>query len=229
MPAKRDGVSPVAATSAGDVGRALGLAIIAAVPVAGGPIVELLGLIPTSFDRRSRLFLAEVDERLRRIEHVVLDGEAFQTQFVAAWRAALGTHIESKIQLLAGAVASCADPGRTDHFMAMRWISMVDQLEPEHFAMLQALDRGHAEKGNQVVWSDVLELVGDALPRDLFLLVLVDLQERALVQTTGFNPANGIDDYVGSLIWLEPAGRELLSFVQLMAVDPDLEVDAEPA
>jgi hypothetical protein len=68
-----------------------------------------------------------------------------------------------------------------------------------------------------VLWSDVLHAAGPSLPRDLFLLVLRDLQDRQLAQTTGYNPADGIDGYLHSLIWIEPAGEKLSHFVDLMA------------
>ena len=103
--------------------RALAEAGVASVPWVGGAGVQLMNVyLPSALERRRDQFFVLLDERLADVEEQILDDEVFQTIVLQATKAALGTHLEEKMRLLAAAVRSSADiVGRGgDTFMAMR-------------------------------------------------------------------------------------------------------------
>src|SRR5690554_2494646 len=83
---------------------------VASVPLIGGAGVELLAFyLPASLEKRRNLWCLLLDERLADVESRVLKDETFQTIVLKATKAALGTHLEEKLRLLAEAVGSSAD------------------------------------------------------------------------------------------------------------------------
>jgi hypothetical protein len=107
-------------------------AAVSGVPYVGGPAAELFGMIiPASLERRRQEWFERVGERLRRLEeegvHVDPDDEGFITIVVEATKAALGTHIEEKLEPLANCIQSAALPEPRDDFMAMRLLLYVEE------------------------------------------------------------------------------------------------------
>lgn len=194
-------------------------AIVASVPMVGGAGAELLNFyLPASMERRRERWFRLLDERVADVEERVLDDEAFQTIVLEATKAALGTHLEEKLRLLAEAVRSSADVvGRgDDDFMAMRLLRWVDELEPIHFEILGAI-RDDREWGVQVSWRDVFDRV--SIEDDVWYQALADLTSRRMVNTTAYNADLPVAEFQTELIWGMRLGCELLQFVQLMDDD----------
>ncbi|MGH9248161.1 MAG: hypothetical protein ACRD0W_01385 [Acidimicrobiales bacterium] len=202
-------------------------AAVSAVPYVGGPAAELFGaIVPTSLERRRQEWFKRVADRLRRLEeqdvHIDADDEGFITIVVEATKAALGTHIEEKLELLANCVESAALPEQRDDFMAMRLLLYVEELSPEHFVVLTyAADpegwfdgKGLAKptftmgSSRHVLDAAQLDVQGDVLE-----IVLRDLADRGLADTLrgGTMTAHGAWQPLTTDL-----GRLLLKFVQLM-------------
>ena len=142
--------------------RALAEAGVASVPWVGGAGVQLMNVyLPSALERRRDQFFVLLDERLADVEEQILDDEVFQTIVLQATKAALGTHLEEKMRLLAAAVRSSADiVGRGgDTFMAMRFLQWVDELEPFHFEILGAIRDDQGRWTNAVQWGAVFDRV----------------------------------------------------------------------
>ncbi len=105
----------------------------------GGVGAELLNFyLPSALERRRDRWFEVLEQRLADVEGRVLDDDAFATIVLEATKAALGTHLEDKLQLLAAAVRSSADvvDRGDDEFMARRLLRWVDELDPIHFEVL---------------------------------------------------------------------------------------------
>jgi hypothetical protein len=212
--------------------HALARAAVSAAPMIGGPVAELFGaIVPTSLDRRRQRWFELVARKLQRLEDrgVLIDDlahdEGFITIVIEATKAALGTHIEEKLELLANCVESAALPEQRDDFMAMRLLLYVEELSPEHFVVLTyAADpegwfdgKGLAKptftmgSPRHVLDAAQLDVQGAVLQ-----IVLRDLADRGLADTLrgGSMTAHGAWQPLTTDL-----GRLLLKFVQLMAKD----------
>ncbi len=203
-------------------------AIVASAPVVGGAGVQLLTFyLPASLEKRRDLWCLLLDERLADVENRVLNDETFQSIVLKATKAAFGTHLEEKLQLLAEAVGSSADMVARDEdtFMAQRLLQWVDELEPVHFQVLGATVNPDGSRAN-VPWQTVLDRV--PIEDDTWYQVLEDLISRRLVGSTGYNPEvplaerrrRGPDDESlrpDELLQLMRLGWDLLAFVRAMA------------
>lgn len=158
-------------------------------------------------------------ERGLRVED--LDGdETFMTILVEASKAALGTHIEEKLALLAGCVKSAALPENRDDFIAMRYLRYVEDLSPEHFLVLTYLAdplKWYEKHGidRPVVTGPrryALDNARIGLPGEVLDIVLSDLGERGLADVAGLGGIVSENAVYGSLA--TPRGRELMRFVQ---------------
>lgn len=124
--------------SAVDYGHHVLRAALQLVPVVGGPAAEVFEMvIPTALEKRKKLWSELLDERLRRVERQI-DDEEFATLVIQATKAALGTHLEEKIRLLAEVVAVGA-AATVDDVMAGRHLQHVEALAPAHFQVLRLL------------------------------------------------------------------------------------------
>ena len=194
---------------------------VASVPWVGGAGAQLLDVyLPSALEKRRDEWFRLLDERLADVEARVLADESFQTIVLEATKAALGTHLDEKLRLLAASVLSSAemvDRG-ADHYTVKRLLRWVEELEPVHFRILGAI-RDDDGWGGQVSWQDVLARV--PIDDDVWYHALEDLTSRRVVGTTGYNPDVRVEEYLGELIWVMPPGAELVEFTRLM-------VDAGP-
>lgn len=174
---------------------------------------------PAALEQRRDAFFKLLDERLAEIEERVLNDEAFQTILIAATKAALGTHLEKKLSLLAAAVQSSADAvGRgDDEFMAMRFLRWVDELEPIHFEILGAIRDDQGRCARSVLWGDIFDRV--SVEDDVWYQALEDLTSRRLMDTTAYNPNLPAADFPTEVISATNLGGQLVQFVQLMDND----------
>jgi len=201
---------------------------ISAVPTLGGPAAELFDLIvPSSLEQRRQRWFQLVAEHIRALEGKGIDLEAlstdegFITVVIEASKAALGTHIEGKLQLLANCVESAALPENNDDFIAMRFLQYVEELSPEHFVVLTYLadpyrwyERNGIERpaitGPRRAALDNAELPVEG---DVLELVLADLDQRGLANVGGLSGIVTENAVYGTLS--TQRGVQLLKFVQL--------------
>jgi hypothetical protein len=185
--------------------RTVGDAMVAAIPVAGGPAQILIeGLLRPSYSKRLDEWLNTVADVIRALErrvgdidsHPLEEDELFVSAVMRATQIALGTHLEAKIELLKCALISIATREVQDDFIALRCLSFVDELAPEHFVLLQYcanpaewLDPTGTQKGRACT---PRSLIGSApLPLDdsLVDLLLFDLSSRRLIEVGGLGTA----------------------------------------
>jgi hypothetical protein len=201
-----------------DVARALAVAASASVPVIGGPASTLLAYwLPAAFENRLKAWSLHLDHRLAAVEDTVFEAPAFQTLVLAATRAAYGTHVEEKLELLARGLQSVATGRTTDQFMAMRHIQHVEALELEHFMVLGRLAEGQVRVPDLDREPDFREMAVPGLESHLVAPCVRDLAARHLAVVHDPNSAASIRAPGG--VWtvtITTEGRELVEFVQLM-------------
>lgn len=217
--------SPTRKSAEPDHLRNIGEAAIVSAPGASwlaGAGAELLATyLPSALEKRRECWFNLLNERLADVERRVLADEAFQTTVLQATKAALGTHFDEKLELLAQAVRSSADTVATggDGFMDKRLLQWVDELDPLHFQILGAI-YDHREWGGNVPWADVLSRVQIA-EDDVWYEAVDDLTSRRLAGASGYNPNVPLSEMATELIWVERRGVQLVTFVRMMTDEPE--------
>ncbi len=216
--------------SARDTTRSLVKAGISAAPVIGGPATELFELVvPSSLSRRRQEWFGRVAAKLRELEDrgvdlsELADDEGFITLLIEASKAALGTHLEEKLDLLANCVASAALPSDRDDFMAMRLLQYVEELAPEHFVVLtyladprawydaKGIDRPTGVMGPR---RNHLERANTGVTGDELTIVLEDLERLGLANSSGLSGMVSESAQLDALA--TERGRLLLTWVQMI-------------
>lgn len=216
--------------SAGDITRSLVKAGVSAAPAIGGPAAELFDLVvPSSLNRRRQEWFERVADKLRELEEREVDlsglatDEGFITVLMEASKAALGTHLEDKLDLLANCVASAALPDNRDDFMAMRLLQYVEELNPEHLVVLTYLaDPGgwYESKGIELPKGTMgprrthLERANTGVAGDELAIVLEDLQRLGLANSSGLSGMVTESAQMDALA--TERGRLLLAWVQIV-------------
>ena len=139
--------------TATDLAYAAAAAGVSAVPVVGGPAVELVQAVfgPPLAKRQQRWFEELADAvRILQGHDVPLDSAEFVTAVTQASRIALGTHLDEKIAMLKAAIIHAAFPDRPTDIITARFLRFVDELDPEHFVLLAYLHdpAGHFVSNN---------------------------------------------------------------------------------
>jgi hypothetical protein len=192
--------------------------VVNAVPGVGGPGAALLSFyLPSSLERRREEWARLLDERLADVESFLLDEEGFLTIVLTATKAALGTHLEEKLELLAGGVASAASLRNEDQFMAMRHLRHVEALDPEHFRLLHVLSEEQMRVEADLNGPDLSGADIPGLPVGILGPCIRDLDAEGLAVSA--DPAARASIRAPGGTWtvtITPEGRELLGFVQYM-------------
>ncbi len=183
--------------SAGDAAHAIVKAGLSAVPIVGGPAVELFQfLIQPPLDRRRNEWMARVGEALSRLEDRGLDIESLRDndQFVSvvmqASQIAVRTHQQEKLEMLRNAVLNVATGQSTDESLQTMFLNFVDVFTEWHIRVLRF---AQAPPGNSnVIGGALAQILEDAFPelrgqREFYDSVWRDLFQRGLVNTEGLH------------------------------------------
>ena len=183
--------------TATDLAYAAAAAGVSAVPVVGGPAVELVQAVfgPPLAKRQQRWFEELADAvRILQGHDVPLDSAEFVTAVTQASRIALGTHLDEKIAMLKAAIIHAAFPDRPTDIITARFLRFVDELDPEHFVLLAYLrdPAGHFVSNNipkpNVLMGGTGSIFAEArLPIPHLDIVLGDLGERGLADSGSWN------------------------------------------
>lgn len=181
----------------GDAAHAITKAGLSAIPVVGGPAVELFQhLIQPPLERRRGEWMAAVGEKLQELENRGIDIEALgqKEEFVSAVmhasQIALRTHQDEKREALRNAVfnvASGQSPGEALEHMFFEWI---DSLSVLHLQILKLFQSPTPPPGMSIGGlSSVLEHNMPHLRghNHIYNQVWKDLYSRGLVNTEGMN------------------------------------------
>lgn len=131
--------------SAGDYAYGVVKAAVSAVPVAGGPASELLGLIfGPPLEKRRGEWLNELADAIREIQGRVAEltpeklsqNEAFVTTALHASQIAIRTHQRDKRDALRNAVVSAALPDAPDETLQQIFLNYVESLTGWHLRIL---------------------------------------------------------------------------------------------
>jgi hypothetical protein len=141
-------IGPPPSQTKSDVVQAIARGAASAVPVIGGPVAELLGLVlQPALERRREEWFRELagalDELRQRLDDFdpreLADNEVFITAVISASNAALRTHEEEKLTALRNAVVSSALAVDLDEHVQLMFIRFVDELTSLHLRLLTYL------------------------------------------------------------------------------------------
>jgi hypothetical protein len=217
--------------SHGDAAHAFVRAALSAVPVVGGPAVELFSAVITPpLQRRLQEWMHDVARAIDDLERsgiVSLDqiaqNEVFIDTLLHASQAALRTHQAEKRAALRNAILNAALPNPPDESLQQMIVSLVDQYTPWHLQLLEfARDpREWFRRRNRPVPSGEymaeLEVIHIAFPetkdRDEFIRqVWKDLYQDGLVYLADLNTTwehpHELDVLISSL------GHQFLRFIE---------------
>jgi hypothetical protein len=142
-------------STAADAAQGTARAALAAIPLVGGSITEVLSMVlAPAVERRKDQWLRELADGLDEVEAKV-DGfkienlqhdEAFVSAVIQASRSAISTHKQEKREALRNALLNIAlgrGPGQDEEQIFLRYI---DELTPWHIRILKCLVDKEAEK-----------------------------------------------------------------------------------
>ena len=183
--------------SKGDVAHAIVKAGLSAVPLVGGPAVELFQyLVQPPLDKRREAWMKEVGEKLQQLEKKgldldkLLDNEPFISAVMQASQAALRTHKAEKLAALRNAVLNIATGQAPEETVQYLLLSFVDQLSEMHLRIIKVFYAPEAPPGlsigglGNVLEHNIPELRGQ---RELYDQLWRDLYGRGLVNTDGLH------------------------------------------
>lgn len=185
------------ARTAGDVAHALAKAGLSALPVIGGPAVELFqAIVQPPLEKRREEWMHEVGMRLQELEGRGLDlatlrqNPQFISAVMQASQAALRTHKEEKLVALRNALINVARGQAPDETVQHLLLSFVDELSEMHLRILKVFHSPESPPGLSMGGlSNVLEYNIPSLrnQQELYNQLWRDLYIRGLINTQNLN------------------------------------------
>lgn len=183
-------------------------AALAALPVIGGTITEVVSLVLTpTVQRRRDEWLKELADDLDRLKAKVegfkvenlVENEAFVSATIQATLIAIGTHQQEKRAMLRNALVNIAVGKSPDEDMQHIFLRLIDEFTPSHVKILNFLWTANsraAAANNGILprftsYQEVLDLLEPEFCRKAHLVqqVLTDLNRRGLSTLQGANLA----------------------------------------
>jgi hypothetical protein len=189
-------------TSAGDHLHTGTRTLISAIPLLGGPALELFNaLLQTPIEKRQqewreKITLAIIE--LQKSNGIKIEDLQNNEQFISvlteATIVAIKTHNQQKKELLKTAVVNSALGITIDDDSAVLFVRYIDELTSRHILLLRQLHL-HPEslkivKGYEELYELFSEEVGSTVSKDAFKFLCEDLATRGLVRISQF-----IDDF----------------------------------
>jgi len=183
--------------SKGDAAHAIVKVGLSAVPMVGGPAVELFQyVVQPPLDKRREAWMADVGAKLQELEAKGLDlaklqeNEQFISAVMRASQAALRTHKTAKLAALRNAILNIACGQAAEDTVQHLLLSFVDELSEMHLQILKAFSAPEPSPGmsmgglGSVLEHNIPELRGR---RELYDQLWKDLYNRGLVNTDGLH------------------------------------------
>jgi hypothetical protein len=191
-------------------------AALAAIPVLGGSITEVMSLVltPAIAKRRDRWFkdLAEAVEQLEDKKSItiadLIGNEMFISAVVQATRAAIGTHQREKLEALRNAVLNIALSKSLDDEKQIVFLNLIETFSETHLELLKLFD-------NPAAYSAIRKNELRAR-RTLTDPMVIDLSDRGLLVDPRPYVARTRESSESLTIqgWtLSPLGKQFLSFI----------------
>ena len=217
--------------TAADIAYTVVKAALSAVPVAGGPSAELLGLIfGPPLEKRREKWLEQLANAVKEVQDKVSEltpeelskDEAFVTTALHATEIAIRNHQQEKIEALRNAVVNAALPGAPDETMQQIFLNHVDNLTPEHLRILAFFDDpggwGAKHKITYPTWTmgspgvvlehSIPELAGH---RGFYDQIVNDLEQRGLMPSGGLHTTMTSHGMFSPRV--TPLGKQFLQFI----------------
>lgn len=205
--------------SGGDAIHAVVKAVLSAIPVYGGPAVELFQfVVQPPLEKRREKWMCDVGEQLTKLQEKGLDiaslqgNEAFISVVMQASQAALKTHKSEKLLALRNAVINVAIGKGPEETVQHHWLNCIDELSEMHLRILKVFLAPTAPPGvtmgdfSHVIDFNIPELRGhEELVRQLWR----DLYSRGLVRTEGMSGSDLRERRTTE--W----GKQLLEFISV--------------
>jgi hypothetical protein len=177
------------------------------VPIAGTIVTALVQIFGASYqvrldDWNRHLWAAVIELQERDVLADAMQRPEWLTAVHDATRIALGEHLEEKLDMLQAILINVAThaPERAADSLALRYLRWIDELEPEHIALL----RGAGLDGAFAAVDSFDELAPDAMDRRVMLVE--DLQSRGLL-TSNLPARLMVDEKVYLLAETGPTSR----------------------
>jgi len=138
---------------------------ISAIPIAGGPVVELMNILGSPIERRRLEWLTTFGEDLSRLKEQVTDltdqklseNAAFVSAALQATQMAGRTHRKEKLDALRNAVLNVAVGRAPEHDTQAMFLDAVDGLTALHVRFLSALGKARVAPESQSLKDAVVE------------------------------------------------------------------------
>ena len=188
-----------------DVALGATRAALAAIPIVGGSVTELMSLVITpAVVRRRDQWLKDLADGLDQLEakvdgfqiSVLQDNEAFVSAVIEASKAAVGTHKREKHEALRNALLNIALRRTPDEDQQQIFVRYIDELTAWHIKFLALFEDPpkllaarvirnsyYIGAGSQVLEDVYPELAGK---RELYDQIAADLDARGLIGGTAF-------------------------------------------
>jgi hypothetical protein len=182
--------------SVGDAVHAIAKAGLSAVPVVGGPAVELFHyVIQPPLEKRREEWMTRVGEALSNLENEGLnienlrDNEQFVSVVMQAWQIAVRTHQQEKLEMLRNAVLNVATGQSTDDSLQAMFLNFIDVFTVWHMRVLRFAQAPAAN--SNLMAGGLAHILEDAFPelrgqREFYDSVWRDLFQRGLVTRKAF-------------------------------------------
>jgi len=208
--------------SKGDVAHTLTKAGLSAIPVVGGPAVELFQhLVQAPLERRRNEWMTQIGEKLKELEadglnlQELQNNEEFITAVMQASTAALRTHKAEKLAALRNAVLNIAKGQGPEETIQFLLLSFIDEFSEMHLRVLAFARDPKPSAGlsvgglSNVLEDNMPELRGqrtlyDQLWKDLYLRGLINTENLHVMMT-----GNGLGQSRTSSL-----GETLLNFIR---------------
>jgi len=217
--------------TAGDLAHAVVRAAVSAVPVVGGPAVEMLGLVfGPPLEKRRQEWLKELAAAVGELQEKVTgitpeklsEDPAFVTTAMRASEIAVRTHQQEKLDALRNAIVNSKLPGAPEETLQDMFLHYVDAFTPLHMRILSFFHdppgwmQGHGVlRPNLYLGSpagllevSMLELAGR---RDFYDRLMDDLVQRGLMTGGGMHTSMTEQGFYASRT--TPLGEEFLEFI----------------
>ena len=183
----------VPAQSKGDAAHAIAKAGLSAIPVVGGPAVELFQyIIQPPLEKRRGEWMAQVGEKLQELEANGLkldelqNNEEFVSAVMHALQIALRTHQVAKLDALRNAIMNVAKGQAPDEALQNVFLNLIDSFTELHLRILKVFQAPSPPPSmstgglGSVLEHNIPELRSN---RELYDQLWKDLYSRGLVNT----------------------------------------------
>lgn len=197
--------SELPSRSSGDIAHAIAKAGLSAIPVVGGPAVELFQfLVQPPLEKRREAWMTDVGQKLLELEAQGMSlpdlqsNEQFVSAVMQASQAALRTHKAEKLAALRNAIINVARGQAPDETVQHLLLSFVDSLSEMHLRILRVFQEPSPPPGlsmgglGDVLEYNIPELRGR---QDLYRQLCRDLYANGLFDTENIGvtmSANGL-------------------------------------